>query len=101
MDSNKVMQLIKSNLIPIKNEDMIEINDVNILQRFHDFQNSLGTSSLTCKSHIHHILSTSGILLVTNHQHSDLLKFIDSKTTRMILRNTQKQIGLHSQTMRH
>lgn len=86
MDSNEVMQLIKSNIIPIDNENMFKINDVNVLQLFHDFQNSLGTSPLTYRGHIHHILSTAGILLVKNHQHPDLLKFIDSKTTSMMLK---------------
>ncbi|CAO3663106.1 unnamed protein product [Rhizopus stolonifer] len=90
MDSNEVMQLIKSNIIPIDNENTFKINDGNVLQRFHDFQNSLETSPLTYSGHIHHILSTSGILLVKNHQHPDLLKFIDSKTTSMMLKNTQK-----------
>lgn len=97
MDSNKVMQLIESNIIPINNENTFKINDVNVLQQFHDFQNSLGTSPLTYGSHIQHILSTSGILLVKKHQHPDLLKFIDSKTTSMMLKNTYEQIGLHSQ----
>ncbi|KAI9480853.1 MAG: hypothetical protein EXX96DRAFT_607641 [Benjaminiella poitrasii] len=97
MNSNEVMRLIESNLIPINNENTFKINDVNVLQRFHDFQNSLGTSPLTYKSHIHHILSTSGILLVKSHQHPDLLKFIDSKTTSMMLKNTYEQIGLHGQ----
>ncbi|KAI9485835.1 MAG: hypothetical protein EXX96DRAFT_21726 [Benjaminiella poitrasii] len=97
MNSNEVMRLIESNLIPINNENAFKINDVNVLQRFHDFQNSLGTSPLTYKSHTHHILSTSGILLVKSHQHPDLLKFIDSKTTSMMLKNTYEQIGLHGQ----
>lgn len=97
MDSNEVMQLIESNMIPINNKDTFKINDVNVLQRFHDFQKSLGTSPLTYKSQIHHILATSGILLVKNHQHPDLLKFIDCKTTSMMLKNTYEQIGLYSQ----
>ncbi|KAI7901899.1 uncharacterized protein BX663DRAFT_474490 [Cokeromyces recurvatus] len=97
MDSNEVMQLIKYNIVPVNNENTFKINDVNVLQLFHDFQNSLGTSPLTYKSHIYHILSTSGILLVKYHQDPDLTKFIDSDTTDIMLKNIHEQIGIHSQ----
>ncbi|KAI7899997.1 uncharacterized protein BX663DRAFT_563455 [Cokeromyces recurvatus] len=83
------MQMIESNIV--------RINDANILQLSRNFQNSLGTSPLTYKSHICHILSTSGILLVKDHQHPDLAKFIDSNTTHIMLKDIHEQIGIHSQ----
>ncbi|KAI9359790.1 hypothetical protein BD770DRAFT_426581 [Pilaira anomala] len=97
LNSKEIRELMKSNTFPINNENALKINDVNILQRFHEFQNSLGTCDLTYKDHLHHILSTLGILLVKKNQHPDLLKFIDNKTASMMQENTFEQIGLHSQ----
>lgn len=68
----------------MNNEITFKVNDINVLQKFHDFQNSLRNSPLAYKSYIQHILSTSGILLLKKHQRPDLLKFIDSNTANMM-----------------
>ncbi|CAO3623851.1 unnamed protein product [Mucor hiemalis] len=96
MDISDVKKALKSNLLEITRDDNYVIDEVNVLEKFREFQKSLGSSILTYKKHLHHLLATSGVLLVSKHSHSDLQRYLGARTSLTILKSIKEAASVRS-----